>query len=123
MRIDSSLNQQLRDWAAAVVGDQVMRTTANGTERLDFADDLALLAVQVMRVESIVQCMESTGRWKEARVLRAEYCMGKLSESDRLSRMSRLGLKISRASYYSYLASAHAFVAGALLFSSESEAA
>ncbi|MBB3843558.1 hypothetical protein FHT13_001121 [Xanthomonas arboricola] len=69
--------------------------------------------------------MERTGRWKEARVLRAEHCMGKLSEADRLARMSRLGLKISRASYYSYsyLAVAHAFVAGALTFSKGSEAA
>lgn len=123
MRIENSLSKQLRDWATAVAGDQVVRSTATGTERLEFLGDMALLAAQAMRVESIVQYMERTGRWKEARVLRAEYCMGKLSEADRLARMSRLGLKISRASYYAYLASAHAFVAGALTFSTGSEAA
>ncbi|MBB3759230.1 hypothetical protein [Xanthomonas arboricola] len=100
-----------------------MRTTATGTERTDVFGNLAQLAADAMRVESIVQCMERTGRWKEARVLRTEYCMASLSEADRLARMARLGLKISRASYYAYLASAHAFVAGALSFVQGSEVA
>ncbi|KAB7767611.1 hypothetical protein [Xanthomonas maliensis] len=123
MRADTPLNQQLRSWAIAVAGDQVLRTTATGTERVDVFSDIAQLAADAMRVESIVQCMEQTGRWKEARVLRTEYCMASLSEADRLARMARLGLKISRASYYAYLASAHAFVAGALSFAASSEVA
>ena len=45
--------------------------------------------------------------------------MASLSESDRLARMARLGIKISRATYYSYLSSAHAYVAGALHFSAK----
>lgn len=114
MRPDTTLNEQLRDWASAVAGNQVQRTTATGTERIDVAAGAALFAANAMRLESIVQRMEQSGRWKEARVLRTEYCMAGLSEADRLARLARLGLRISRASYYSYLASAHAFVAGAL---------
>ncbi|MCS3744775.1 hypothetical protein FHY18_000305 [Xanthomonas arboricola] len=67
-----------------------------------------------MRLESIMQLMEQSGHWRKARVLRTKDCMANLSEADRLVRLARLGLKISRASYYLYLASAHAFVAGAL---------
>ncbi|RWU12449.1 hypothetical protein [Xanthomonas phaseoli] len=122
MSADKTLHDQLRTWAAAVAGDQVLRATPTGTERIEPLE-MALLAVDAMRVESIVQCMERTGRWKEARVLRTEYCLAGMSEGDRLARMARLGLRISRASYYAYLASAHAFVAGALSFSLGSEVA
>lgn len=117
------LNEQLRDWASAIAGDQVRRTTATGTERINADAGGALFAANAMRLESIVQRMEQSGRWKEARVLRTEYCMASLSEADRLARLARLGLKISRASYYAYLGSAHAFVAGALLFAVTSEVA
>ncbi|WP_267116481.1 hypothetical protein [Xanthomonas sacchari] len=116
MRTDPATNQHLRAWASAVVGDQVARSSATGTERLHVLDESAPLDPASSRVESIVRGMERSGRWKEARVLRTEYFLAGLTESDRLARMARLGLKISRASYYAYLASAHAFVAGALLF-------
>ncbi|MEA9739314.1 hypothetical protein VDF74_10035 [Xanthomonas campestris pv. raphani] len=76
-----------------------------------------------MRLEYIVQVMEQSGRWKEARVLRTEYCMASLSEADRLAHLARLGLKISRASCNLYLASAHAFVAGASSIEQKSKVA
>ncbi|MEQ8026852.1 hypothetical protein [Xanthomonas sp. WHRI 10204] len=55
-------------WALAVTGNQVLRITATGTERIDMVTGAALLATNAMRLESIVQLMEQSGRWKEARV-------------------------------------------------------
>ena len=112
--MSKQLHQQLCQWARAIAGDQVGRSTPNGTERIDQVHEGVNLAVEVMRVESVVQRMEATGRWKEARVLRTEYFMAALPEADRLARLARMGLKISRASYYAYLASARAFAEGAL---------
>ena len=66
------------------------------------------------RVEAVVRRMRQQGRWKEARVLRVESAIGAQPEQERLRRLSRLGLQVSRTSYYAYLNSALAFVEGAL---------
>ncbi len=91
-----------------MAGDQVNRRVSTGTEHIDQVPDTVLLGVEVMRVEMVGQRMEVIGRWKEVRVLRTEYFMACLAEADRLLRLSRLG------SLRAYLASAHAFVEGAL---------
>jgi len=70
---------------------------------------------EALEIERIVQSMEASGRWKEARVLRAQYFAPSLPEALRLHRLRRKGLAISRAAYYVYLDNAHAFVAGALI--------
>ena len=59
-------------------------------------------------IDRIVQRMVAAGRWKEARVLLVEYAMPDSTEALRLYRLQRLGLSISRASYYTYLDAAHA---------------
>lgn len=69
----------------------------------------------VALIERVVQGMEQAGRWKEARVLRCEYVLADQEECLRLARLRRIGLPMSRASYYVYLDAARAFVAGALL--------
>jgi hypothetical protein len=67
------------------------------------------------QVERLVQAMEQGGRWKEARVLRAEYYLPDEPESVRLTRLRRMGLPLSRTAYYVYLDAAEAFVVGAFL--------
>lgn len=65
-------------------------------------------------IDRVVQRMLSAGRWKEARVLLVEYAMPDASEALRLRRLSRMGLDISRRSYYTYLDAAHACLEVAL---------
>ena len=65
-------------------------------------------------IDHVVQRMLAAGRWKEARVLLVEYAMPDTSEALRLRRLSRLGLEISRRSYYTYLDAAHACIETAL---------
>jgi len=66
------------------------------------------------RIEHIVQHMESNGRWKEARVLRADRLLADLPEPQRLHRLARIGLRLRHSTYYAYLRSALAYVEGAL---------
>lgn len=107
------VDARLRTWAAALVGDQVGRSTRTGAERIDAQAHGLQVALEVMEIESLVQRMERSGRWKEGRVLRAEYMLAGLSERDRLAYLTRHGSAMSRASYYSYLASARAYMDGA----------
>lgn len=92
---------RLQRWASAYPDD-----TADGAP-------LASGDLEADRVEAVVRRMKRLGRWKEARVLRVEAGHGARPEQERLRRLSRLGLAISRASYYAYLNSAIAFVEGA----------
>lgn len=108
------VDARLRTWAAALVGDQVQRSARTGGERIDALPDQLQAALEVMEVESLVQRMERSGRWKEGRVLRTEYMLAGLAERDRLAYLSRTGIAMSRASYYAYLTSAKAYVEGAL---------
>ncbi|MHB1057264.1 hypothetical protein [Rhodanobacter sp. OR92] len=105
--------QQLQCWASAYGGDQLARTGYAGAEALAGTAPRCV-DPEADRVERIVQRMESQGRWREARVLRAEYFMAGLPESERLQRLSRIGVSIGRSAYYAYLKSAIAFVEGAL---------
>lgn len=58
--------------------------------------------------------MEALGRWKEARVLRTEYLMPFAPEAERIAALNRLGIDISRTTYYVYLSSARTFIVGAM---------
>ena len=95
------LKSELRAWVAAYPDDGQDGAPINsGDEGAD-------------RIELVVRRMRKQGRWKEARVLRVECVLEGCPEAERLLRLSRLGLRISRASYYAYLKSAHAFIEGA----------
>lgn len=112
--IPKPIASRLNEWALAYGGEQYRRLGYSSLERIgDPAanDDVPEAAQQL---EAIVRAMEESGRWKEARVLRAEYFMAALPEQVRLARLRRIGLSISRASYYVYLETAHAWLAGAL---------
>lgn len=110
---ESEIKSHLRQWAQAYGGEQLQRLGYAGNDRLSRA---ALVSGDAVadRVESIVAQLETQGRWKEARVLRAEFFMEGLDESERLRRLDRCGLRISRTSYYTYLNAALAVVEFAL---------
>ncbi len=65
-------------------------------------------------VESAVRMMESIGYFRPGRVLRCEYFVQRAPIEVRLSNLRRIGISISRAVYYDYLAIGRAFVAGQL---------
>lgn len=113
---DQELKQRLAQWATAFGGTQFLR--------LGYAEPGALpehggptapdASPEAEEIERIVRTMEQSGRWRESRVLRAEYFMAGLPEPDKLQRLARIGLTMSRAAYYTYLNSANAFVSGAI---------
>lgn len=107
-------NAVMSRWAEQLAGDQVKRSSRTGTERIDHALPPDCGDESLQAVDRILGRMEACGRWKECRVLRAEFLLAGLSEADRLAFLSRLGLRISRASYYAYLSSARAYLDGAL---------
>jgi hypothetical protein len=122
---DIELKQRLCEWAEALGGDQFRRLgyagayalpTNGGTTPPDL-DPVSNSGAD--EIEHIVRRMEQSGRWRESRVLRAEYFMAGLCEGERLQRLSRIGLTMSRTAYYTYLGSARAFVLGAIACSSE----
>lgn len=108
------MTDRLHRWANAYSGSGPRRagyTIEQGVEAALAA--AGQVDADARRIEQVVQRMEQTGRWKEARVIRAEYFMAALPEPVRIAKLKRLGLAMSRTSYYVYLAAAHAFVAGA----------
>jgi len=112
------MRRRFSDWAATYGGEQLARSGYAVIENIGYA--LATPAANddcedAAEIERIVQTMEASGRWKEARVLRAQYFMPGLPEAIRLARLRRKGLPVSRTAYYVYLEVAHAFVAGALI--------
>lgn len=107
-------NAVMTRWATALANDQVKRVARTGTERIDHVLPPDCCDEGLQAVDRILGRMEACGRWKECRVLRTEFLLAGLSEADRLAFLSRLGLRISRASYYAYLSSARAYLDGAL---------
>lgn len=107
------LKTQLQDWASAYGGEQLARLGYAAAPALAGASPTCG-DTDADRVERIVRRMEHQGRWREARVLRAEYFMPGLPESERLHRLARIGVSIGRSAYYAYLKSAVAFVEGAI---------
>jgi hypothetical protein len=111
---DSELRQRFAQWAIVYGGEQYRRLGFSSLERIGAPAASDEKAVSAHELEDIVKAMETSGRWKEARVLRTEYFLASLPEKLRLNQLRRMGLIVSRASYYIYLESARAFVAGAL---------
>ena len=121
--VETALKQRFAQWALTYGGEQYRRLGYSSLDRIGEAaanDDAASAATinpataEAHEIERIVQAMEKSGRWKEARVLRAEYFMASLPEPMRIGCLRRKGLVVSRTSYYTYLDAARAFVAGAL---------
>lgn len=110
------MRRRFNVWASAYGGEQLARNGYAIIETIECALEMSAANDdgEASEIERIVQSMEASGRWKEARVLRAQYFMPGLPEAIRLARLRRKGLSISRAAYYIYLETAHAFVAGAL---------
>lgn len=110
---DRIVEEALREWAEREGGEQLQRFGRSALGRIHpgAANDDTEPATGI---ERHVRRMEALGRWKEARVLRVEYMMPGAPEAERINALVRLGLEISRASYYVYLASARTFIAGAL---------
>ena len=109
------LATRLHAWANAYSGSGPRRSGYSLQDGIAAALAMAgQIEPDAERIELVVQRMEQTGRWKEARVIRAEYFMAALPEPVRLAKLRRIGLSMSRTSYYVYLAAAHAFVDGAI---------
>lgn len=111
---DINLKQRFKAWGQAYAGEQQARTVYTGTETLAADAPAPDVNEEAAEIERIVDRMEQLGRWKESRVLRAEYFCAGLTEAERLQRLRRLGLSVSRTSYYVYLDAAGVFVLGAL---------
>ena len=65
-------------------------------------------------VDEAVREMEAGGMFKQGRVVRCEYFMLDSAEESKLRNLRAIGLGMSRAGYYNYLAQAHAFLSAAL---------
>lgn len=113
MSTDPILRQRLIDWAAAYGGDQYRRLGYGDPGAVSVAP--AGVPKEALETEQAVQRMEQDGRWKEARVLRAEYFMATQPEAMRLAKLRRLGLPMNKTAYYVYLRTAEAFLEGYFL--------
>lgn len=111
---DAELHARLAEWAEAYAGDQFRRLGYSSAERLTETTTAPPQRSRADEIESIVHAMEQSGRWKEVRVLRAEYFLTALSAGERIQRLASIGLPISRASYHIFLSAARAFVCGAM---------
>lgn len=113
---DPKIKQRLQAWAEAYGGDQFRRLGYASTQTLaDGSAAVQDVPDEIAHIEQIVAAMEQQGRWKEGRVLRAEYLLASLPEAERLRGLMRVGLAMSRTAYYVYLGAAHAYVDGAML--------
>jgi hypothetical protein len=111
---DLDLKLRFTQWAESYGGEQYRRMGYASLDRIGEPPANDDVPEGAHALERIVQAMEQSGRWKEARVLRAEYFMATLPETVRLAKLRRLGVPVSRTSYYVYLDAARAFVSGAL---------
>ena len=66
------------------------------------------------RVQNIVAGMEKGGRYRQAMVLRCDYFRPGLAMDSRLAWLTRVGQRMSKATYETNLREAKAFVEGAL---------
>ena len=112
MHDQQDIKQALQQWAQTYGGTQFERLGYVGQDRLQAASTVQGDA-PADRVERIVQRLAARGYWKEAQVLRADCFLASLPESERLQRLSRIGLRIGRGSYYIYLKGALLFLEGA----------
>lgn len=111
---DNDLKGMLTAWGRACGGEQCQRYGVASVERIrdPAANDGA--TPDVLRVQRAVQGLQAIGRWKEARVIAVEYMQPSANEANKLAVLEKLGVNVSRASYYAYLHAAQLFVAGAM---------
>lgn len=113
-RTHDALHARLIEWADAYGGDQYHRLGYASTERITLHPEPPTASATAREIEAVMRAMEDRGRWREARALRCEYLLRARPEADRLAALARIGLRMSRASYYNSLQAALAFVDGAL---------
>lgn len=65
-------------------------------------------------VEHLVRGMEDGDLHKAAKAMRCDYFLPNISIQDRLLRMRKIGISISRAGYYDILAQGKCYLRGAL---------
>lgn len=116
-RPHDSLHHRLTTWAHAYGGDQYQRLGYASTERITLHPDSPQACPEARHIEALLRCMEQGGRWREARVLRCEYLLRAKPECERLSALSRIGLRLGRSAYYAHLNAGMAYLDGALAVS------
>lgn len=95
-----------RNWLAAVIEYGTGMRGRFGTTPVGTAAD---------EVEKAVAELErAQGGYRAGRVLRCEFWMPKAADEHRLQALKAIGLPMSRAGYYMYLAQAKYYVAGTL---------
>lgn len=65
-------------------------------------------------VEIAVRAMESSGMFKQGRIVRCEYFLPDSPEEVKLANLRKIGLPVSRSGYYVLLAIGKAYVRGVL---------
>lgn len=118
MPSSNDVTDRIKQWATALGGDQMQRLGYAAIEAIrgERAANDPDCSIDPNLIEDILASMAEDGFVKQARVLRVHYLAPGLSEADRLQRLRREGLSLSRAAYYIYLDAAHAYVSGALSF-------
>lgn len=122
MTTPAETTTRIRQWASAVGGEQLQRLGYAAIEaiRATPAANDPEIDVGTAQLARIIEQMAIDGWTKEALVLEVHYLSEGLSEGERLKRLSRKGLTSSRAAYYIYLNTAHAYVCAALSFGDHS---
>jgi len=65
-------------------------------------------------VEAAVKLMETTGWYRQGRVIRCDYFLPNAPMEVRLRNLRHIGVSLSRASYFDHLSQAKAYLSGAL---------
>lgn len=125
MITETELDRRLTEWAKEYGG----RDHGNGWPGRNFLATLiehrgfvpnsrgyipVPVATQADDVEKAVVCMERISLFKPGRVVRCEYFMLRAPFESKIQNLRAIGLPMSRAGYYMYLAQAKAFLLGAL---------
>lgn len=113
-RPHTELHDRLTEWARAYGGEQYRREGYATAERITLHPEPPDASAEAREIEQILRAMEAAGRYREARVLRCEYLLRARPEAERLAALARIGLHMSRGTYYTVLAAAQAFVDGAV---------
>lgn len=117
MATKSDAAVRIAQWARSVGGDQIHRIGYAAIESIKAAGGAAnddTLNPEQAHISWLIERMHADGLNKEAQVLCVHYLSPGMNEGQRLHRLRRQGLSISRAAYYIYLDAAHAYMAGAL---------
>ena len=113
-----NITRCMKLWATETGGEQMARLgyAAMDVIRGQAAANDADYSAPAVRFNAIIEQLIAAGMDKEYRVLRMHYLAPGLPEPDKLARLAREGMPISRAAYHIYLDRAHCYFAGALDF-------